>query len=500
MESRIDSTTRALANGYDVRIEPNLIYIGPDLASATPLCVVLARTQHQLTHRALDQRIHAYKLGKEEGVSTTQWTRTQPHGGRRQHCRLKHRAYLFQDQAIADIGITPLRTRVMCREDHEDLRWQLHAGSACGISKQSLEARSQFAYWGKPVRSRVVGVKASRNAEAAVHRHVSVQRIAGAAARVGTPARALVERAKQELRELARCERDGSLAPGGVPPLGNQRKWWILCEEPKQIGRLEGEAMRAMRCRARREPRSCFLSQMGLPQRDPCISGAGGRVEEQVMRRPFFVLDAVEELTPTHQRKDRQNRSLGKSGHRGYELNCRPPNRQVVQKRKQVAIVDRHSGPGARSLEGHYAPRGARERAGRKSQRPLGWAFLQAIGWWTQGDARREPAFRTAEGAREEPQPIKAKEQSGAAYLGVAIGGGRSKATLNLGLAAAASCKELEHLELAGRCLHPGLAGGGMEQRSSNGRADLHIRRERVGPEYGIQSHERIAKLVEGKG
>ncbi|MGZ3391021.1 MAG: hypothetical protein ACXVCF_15690 [Isosphaeraceae bacterium] len=94
---------------------------------------------------------------------------------------------------------------------------------------------------------------------------------------------------------------------------------------------------------------------------------------------------------------------------------------------------------------------------------------------------------------------IKAKEQGRAACLGAAIGLTHPKAGLNLGLAAAASCKEFEHLEFTGG-LDPGLAGGGTKQGSPMGWVDLNVGRESVGPQYRLRGHGRTAKSVEAKG
>ena len=94
---------------------------------------------------------------------------------------------------------------------------------------------------------------------------------------------------------------------------------------------------------------------------------------------------------------------------------------------------------------------------------------------------------------------VKAKEQGRAAYLGTAIGLTHPKASLNLGLAAAASCKEFEHLEFTGG-INRGLAGGSTKQGSAMGWVDLDVGRESVGPQYRLRGHGRTAKSVEAKG
>ena len=197
-----------------------------------------------------------------------------------------------------------------------------------------------------------------------------------------------------------------------------------------------------------------------------------------------------EEPTPTHQRKDRQDGLLGMTTRRSGDFGRRPPNREIVQQRKQVAVVDRHAGPGARSLEGHRVPLRTCERTRRESERPLGWALRLALGWRAHRDRRHEPASPTAQASREEPHAIQAKEQRRAACLAVAVRLAQSKAVVDLGLAAAGSCKEPEHVEFAG-ALDPGPAGGRAKEGSPVAWLDLYVWRERVGPQDRVRAHGR---------
>ena len=253
-------------------------------------------------------------------------------------------------------------------------------------------------------------------------------------------------------------------------------------------------------CRAWRGLSSCFFSRIGLPQQDPCISGAGARMEQQVVSGPPFVIAAIEEPTPTHQRKEpRESPFSERPAAAAASSDRRPPDRQVVQKRKQIAVVDRHSGPGARRLEGHHARLGARERAARKSKRPLGWAFRRRRRVANARGRTRRAGVRAAQAAGEEPQAIKAKEQRRAACRRRCD---RSR-SIEGGFAAGPRCcrflaRSFEHLEFTGRASTQALVGGGAKQGSPMAGSDLDVGRERVGPQHRFGGHGRTAKSAEG--
>src|ERR1700693_3349477 len=101
---------------------------------------------------------------------------------------------------------------------------------------------SRLGYGDKLMNARGVGVEARPNTAAAMHREVGFQRIASTSTGVRAMPASLVKRAKQELRELRRCERHRPMTPYGLPSLGHQRVRGILSDELRQVGRLEREA------------------------------------------------------------------------------------------------------------------------------------------------------------------------------------------------------------------------------------------------------------------
>jgi hypothetical protein len=459
--------------------------------SGVPPCS-LDRTQHQLSDRGFGERVHACQLGKKKGVPTTQWTCAQPHGRSRHHCGLKHSTNLLQDQIVAKVPVEPSSAPVTGGEHEKDLWWLVNACGARSVSKQSVEPRSRPAHGDEFVTSRVIGIKARRNTATAVHGEICPQRIAGAPARVRTPSPPFVKRAKQELRELLRCERDGSLPPQGLPSFGHQRVRWILGEEPRKVGPLESKSTPAVRRRPRSGLNSHFSSGVGLTKRNSCIPPAGARVEEQVVAGPPF-FGGVEEPAPIHQRKDCQNCLLAMSYRRTCHLGCGPSYRQVVQEWKQVAVVNRYSSPGAGGLEGNDFPLEACERTWRKPERYFEWAFQRDFRWRPQGNARRELSAPTAQASCKEPPSIKAKEQRCAACPSATVRLALLKLVMDLGLATAESRKKFEDFEFAGR-VDPDLAGGRAKEGSPVVCVDLYVGCERVGPQYRIRSHWRTAK------
>ena len=105
---------------------------------------------------------------------------------------------------------------------------------------------------------------------------VCLQRIAGAPARVRTPAALLVKRPKQKLRELVRRNRNGSLPPEGLSPLGDPRVRRILEEESREVRRLECDMVPAFDRNGlrRRRPKT------GFSERYACVPSTSAGVKE----------------------------------------------------------------------------------------------------------------------------------------------------------------------------------------------------------------------------
>ena len=310
--------------------------LGPGLPASSERASrrALQRAEHQLADRAFDQRIDAHKLGKQHGISTAQGAHAEPHRSRRHHRRLKYCADFFQDEAVADVRIHSLHASVLRREHDEDLRRGLDGGSACGVRQQPVQAGSRFADGDKFVPDRIIGEQARRKTEAAMHRDVGLQRIAGATARVGTAAVPLVQRAEQKLRELRRGERCRSLLPDGAPPFGDERVRRILGEQPAEVGlRQAGSGVRHSAVSRRFLQGTVIAFDRDLATQTSCIAGARPSMEKQVVSGPAVAAAQIEQPAPVHQSQNGLNR-LRREFRR--EFIRRRSGREVMQKRKQM--------------------------------------------------------------------------------------------------------------------------------------------------------------------
>ena len=175
-------------------------------------------------------------------------------------------------------------------------------------------------------------------------------------------------------------------------------------------------------------------------------------------------------------------------------LGRRTANCQIVQERKQVAVVNRDPRPGARELEDQEVCFDSGERAGRESERSVGWVLRRRAWWRAQRYTRHQPAFFATDSSRQESHPIELKEQRRAARLDiVGVGTTQSKSGVNLGVAAVDARELFERSDLD-RAFHPDLVGGSAKESASVARFDAHVGRERVRPVNRIRGHARMSK------
>jgi hypothetical protein len=218
-------------------------------------------------------------------------------------------------------------------------------------------------------------------------------------------------------------------------------------------------------------------------------------MKEQIVSRPGFVIASVEKLTPTHPREDRQNQALGIADRDSRYFDRLPPNRQVMQQRKQIAVMHHHSGPRARNFEGHCTGVGADKDLLRESQQALRRSLRKRNRRWTQGDARRQPTSCTVEASREETETIKSKEQRRAMCFGAALGFALLQTIMNLCLAAAVPFEEFEHFEFS-TGPDPCPARGGTKEDPIVSRLDLYVGCKRIGQHYRVRGHERTPNSI----
>ena len=227
-----------------------------------------------------------------------------------------------------------------------------------------------------------------------MHREVGFQRIAGTPARVGATPASFVERTKQELRELRRCERDGPMTSHGLPPLGHQRIWRILARSRGKSGGSRASAVYTVStCFARGFdplfPRQDWSYQAQLAHTPSvCARGRAGR------GRPPFVLSGIEEPAPAHQRKDRQNRLLGNCRRRSCHLAASRPTAKSCRSGSRCV---RESSFWPRSPEPRgtlRSPLGACDACGESRSGPSGGRSDVTPGGGRKRNTRREPAPR----------------------------------------------------------------------------------------------------------
>ena len=197
-----------------------------------------------------------------------------------------------------------------------------------------------------------------------MHREVGLQRITGAPARVGTPPAAFVERAKQKLRELARCEWDDALPPDGFAA-GRKPKHRV---DPRvrsrvEIWRLKGEAWHAVHCRPRRRLSFKWSYRIGLTQSNPRIPLTSACVEEQVVSGPHFMVVAVRGAHTNSSAQGPQE-SLSRRG-QASQLLSRPPGAQSPSRAGGEANHGRGSSFWPRSPELRGAVRASRRARAR---------------------------------------------------------------------------------------------------------------------------------------
>jgi hypothetical protein len=218
-------------------------------------------------------------------------------------------------------------------------------------------------------------------------------------------------------------------------------------------------------------------------------------MKEQIVSRPRFVIACVEKLTPTHPREDRQNQVLGIADRGSRYFDRLPPNCQVMQQRKQIAVMHRHSGPGARNFEVHCTGVGADKGLTRESEETLRRSVRKCSGRWTQGDARREPTSCTVEASHEKTETIKSKEQRRVMCFGATLRFAQLQMSMNLRLAAAVPFEEFERLQFTSGP-EPGPARGGTKQDTLISRLDLYVGCKRIGQHYRVRGHERTPNSI----
>jgi hypothetical protein len=210
-------------------------------------------------------------------------------------------------------------------------------------------------------------------------------------------------------------------------------------------------------------------------------------MEQQVVSGPFL-LSRAEKPAPTHEREDRQNRLCGMADHQCRDFGRRSTDRQIVQERKQVAVVNDQPGPRARSLDRDHISFDTYVRLWRESELPLEWAFRRRSGWRTEGHTRREPASSATQGSRQESEPIEAIEQGRAPCLKIVFETTPPDLGIELGFAATRATKEFERPEFHST-FDARFGSGCAKKRAPVSQLELHIRRERVRPLDRIGGH-----------
>ena len=207
------------------------------------------------------------------------------------------------------------------------------------------------------------------------------------------------------------------------------------------------------------------------------------------MRGPSL-LATFEQIAPAHQRNERANGGFGNAGR--LQFGRRPPDRQIMQQRQQISIVQDHCGPCARRHERDGTRLGACERVSRQEERTFGWRWRRRSGRRPQRDARDEPSSAAAEAALQQARTIQAKQQRRTARGGVAPGTGRGRALMQLALGAAFVRQVFAHqvfdqLEISG--LDSQLVGRRAQQCAAIVWLDLDTGREHEAPGNGVGKH-----------
>ena len=148
-----------------------------------------------------------------------------------------------------------------------------------------------------------------------------------------------------------------------------------------------------------------------------------------------------------------------------------------MQEGEQIAIMDRHSGPGPRGFEDDHVRLDARERAGRDSKWTVRWSCRRALGWRTERDTRREPPSPAAQRSCEKPEMIKTIEKRRAVRIGCGV------VLTDL----AAVYQPLQGPELA--AVDPGARRRSNKEGTPFTGLDRHVGREGVGRHDRIGSH-----------